>query len=103
MSEVSIADFSEKERRELIKYVYEHTELAGFFKQNMFIPRPSLTEEDIDSVFSSKIGGPDYLAGRLWRLGTFTDDIVNPSRYDRDMGQGEFAKLVQNYRNLTKK
>jgi len=88
------------DKRKLAYFVWENTTYAAFFRVEPSAPKPTLNDEAINKgVLNHPFGGVDYLAGKLWRLGTFSEDTVDASLYDRDIGTGAFALLVERFRD----
>lgn len=87
---VSIAGL---DKVELLKRLWEGSTPAGFFMFNA-VPPPSFSVEEAKKAVERRI---DYFCGRCIKC-DLSKDEVDPTLYDRDMGQGAFAGIVAKMR-----
>jgi len=94
---MSSVDISGLSKEDIVRAIWKATPYCAFFKHApLGVELPQLTDEDIRDCLHIK--APDYLCGKLWRLGNLSKDMVNPSSYDRDMGAGAFKKIIDDLR-----
>ena len=100
---VDISDFDDEQIVKLIFHIWENTEYCAFFKYNPSVEKPVLTDDSVSTDVLHHPLGVDYLKGKLWRLGNFSDRTnVDPRFYDRDISSGAFQRHVDNFRKSLK-
>jgi hypothetical protein len=86
MSEIDISSVSDKGK--LLRLLWEHQVVAGFFGATN---GPPFNEAQVtDKLLSGDI---DYFCGRAIKT-DLSKAIVSPRLYDRDAGEGMFQKCV---------
>lgn len=92
---MSLIDASNCDKVKLIRALWRNTGVATFYSLNLVAPPPEPSDEDIlnhDPYF-------DYLKGRPIKTNFEDMSKLDPRLYDRDAGQGVFAKCVAETRS----
>ena len=87
------------DKMDLLEKLWDNQVPAGYFR--MFdAPTPMFDVDEALAELTSRGAldmGVDYICGRAIKVDLMGDD-VNPRMYDRDAGEGTFARVVSNMR-----
>lgn len=86
-----LIDISGLDRIELLRQLWAHQKVAAFFDYAPLEAIPSFDNELAKKMVHQ--GYLDYFCGRAIKC-DLTRDLVDPALYDRNAGQGMFAKIV---------
>jgi hypothetical protein len=84
-------DISGLSKTQLLKLLWQNQVVAGFFRGS---PGPAYDENAAKEAVTRYI---DYFSGRAIKT-DLSGDSVDPWMYDRDAGQGTFARIVADLR-----
>ena len=82
-------DITGVDKVELLRALWTATKPASFFN-NMLIMAPNFCEEEASAATEAYI---DYYSGRCIKT-DISGNKANPFLYDREVGEGAFAKIV---------
>jgi len=85
------------DKKELLRKLWENSQVASFFTMN-HMPPPKLNEKELTESVNGYV---DYLCGRVIKC-DLTGNMADPQMYDRDNGKGAFEKIVIELRDANK-
>ena len=89
-------DISNINRDALLEALWQSSKPAAFFQTTTTTPPQfSLTEAKSQLGLD---GYADYICGRVIKINVYSGDSVDPSLYDRDIGQGACQRVVDSLR-----